>query len=133
MIITSSVASVSPSKAKYLTKLEDCKYPYNESDWNDVATLDQETYSFTKVQAELATNEWLSNFDKPPFRLATVHFALALGPLLTNRVTSSSTVLHSVVTSEYPFLAPVYFHIVDIRDLARGHIHLLEHKQAHGR
>jgi len=133
MIITSSVASISPSKAKAFTRLNDCTYPYNESDWNDMATLDKMTYHYTKVQAELATNEWLSKFDKPPFRLATVHFPLALGPLLTNRVTSSSTLLWSTITGEYPFLFPLYFNIVDIRDVARAHVHLLEHKQAHGR
>jgi len=133
MVITSSVASISPSKAKAFTRLDDCKYPYNESDWNDIATLDKMTYAFTKVQAELATNKWLSEFDKPPFRLATVHFPLAFGPLLTNRVTSSMTVLHSTITGEYPFLVPLYFNIVDVRDVARAHVHLLEHKQAHGR
>jgi len=133
MIITSSVASISPSKAKAFTRLNDCKYPYNESDWNDMATLDKMTYAYTKVQAELATNEWLSKFDKPPFRLATVHFPLALGPLLTNRVTSSSTLLWSTITGEYPFVFPLYFNIVDVRDVARAHVHLLEHKQAHGR
>jgi len=133
MIITSSVASISPSTAKAFTRLDDCKYPYNETDWNDKATLDKMTYSFTKVKAEMATNEWLSKFDKPPFRLATVHFPLALGPLLTNRVTSSSTVLQPIITGEFLFLLPFYFNIVDVRDVARAHIHLLEHNQAHGR
>jgi len=133
MIITSSVASLSPSKAKSFIRMDDCKYPYNESDWNDIATLDHMTYHFTKVQAELATNAWLLKFDKPPFRLATVHFPLALGPLQTNRVTSSSSLLHATITGEYPFLFPLYFNIVDVRDVARAHVHLLEHKQARGR
>jgi len=133
MIITSSVASISRTKAKRYTRMEDCKYPYNESDWNDISTLDVETYAFSKVQAELATNKWLSNFDTPPFRLATVHFPTAFGPQLSTRVTSSNTILLRTILGEFPFVVPIYFHLVDIRDVARAHIHLFEHNQARGR
>jgi len=133
MIITSSTASISPTKAKLFTKMEDCRFPYNDSDWNDVATLHEETYAFSKVQAELAAKEWLSKFDIPPFRLATVHFPVALGPQLSPRVTSSNMLLHSTIVGEYPFIFPVYFHVVDLRDVARAHIHLFEHNQAQGR
>jgi len=57
IIITSSVASISPSKAKDWIKLQDCKNPYNEDDHNDVSMLETDAYSFSKVQAERATNE----------------------------------------------------------------------------
>jgi len=133
MIITSSVASLAPSKAKDFIKLEDCKYPYNESDWNDLSTLEEGTYGFSKTQAELATNEWMSKFKTPPFRLATVHFPLAIGPQLSTRVTSSNVLIYSTVKRTYPFLIPLYTHLVDIRDVARGHVLLLENTKAEGR
>jgi len=133
MIITSSVASMSMSKAKMNIKLEDCRYPYNVSDWNDVSTIDRGTYSYSKVQAELATNEWMSKFETPPFRLATVHFAIAFGPQLSTRVTSSNTIIHTTLLRESPFILPFYFHVVDVRDVARAHIHLFENQKAQGR
>lgn len=133
MIITSSVVSLAPSKAKDFTKLEDCKNPYNETDWGDVCTLEEGTYGFSKVQAELATNEWMSKFNTPPFRLATVHFPVALGPQLSSRVTSSNELVYTTINGDYPFIIPLYFHIVDIRDVARAHVFLLENKKAEGR
>jgi len=133
MIITSSVATIGRSKAKEWTRLEDCSNPYNETDWNDVSTFDEDTYSFSKVQAELAMNAWISKFKKPPFRLATVHFPVALGPQLSTRVTSSNKVIYTSISGEYPFVIPLYLHLVDIRDVARAHVYLLEDKRAHGR
>jgi len=133
MIITSSVASIAPSKAKQYTRLKDCVYPYNESDWNDVSTLEVDTYYFSKVQAELATNKWMLKFSKSSFRLATVHFPVAIGPQFSTRVTSSNLIVHSTLIREYPFVLPMYFNIVDIRDVARAHVLLLEHKKAYGR
>jgi len=85
------------------------------------------------VQAELATNQWISKIGKSPFRLATVHFPVAIGPQLSTRVTSSNMLVHSTIIGEYPFILPMYFNIVDIRDVARAHVLLFEHNKAEGR
>jgi nucleoside-diphosphate-sugar epimerase len=58
---------------------------------------------------------------------------MAWGPQQTSRVTSSQNVILVVAERQWPFYAPLYFHGVDVRDVARAHVHLLEDKRAIGR
>ena len=60
-------------------------------------------------------------------------FVLHRGPQQAQRVTSSQNAILVVAKREWPFYAPLYFHGVDVRDVARAHVHLLENTRAQGR
>ena len=55
------------------------------------------------------------------------------GPQQAQRVTSSQNAILVVAKREWPFYAPLYFHGVDVRDVARAHVHLFEDTRAQGR
>ena len=134
-------------------------FRYNENDWNDIATLQYGTYAYSKVQAEKAGIEWLANQEQKPFELSTIHFPFAFGPQQSDRVTSSNQVLKTLLCNEFPVVIPLELNVIDIRklscvvrfayvslfflvpfniilvsgDVARAHIHVLEHGLASGR
>ena len=132
VVVTSSVASLSPTVSRLQTKLEHCDRAYDITDTNDYASLHVNTYSYSKTMAEKETNVWMIANDSP-FRLSTTHFAMAWGPQQTSRVTSSQNAILVVAKREWPFYAPLYFHGVDVRDVARAHVHLLMDTRASGR
>lgn len=135
VVVTASTATISPSRGKLSADgLSWQGGPSDESQWNDVATLDFGTYSFSKVTAERAALAWLAEQGASgPFRYATIHFPLGLGPQLDRRVTSSNSVVSVLLRGELPFVLPMQFNVVDIRDVARAHLHVLEHPSASGR
>ncbi len=135
VVVTASTATISPSRAKLSADgLSWQGGPSDEGQWNDVATLDFGTYSFSKVTAERAALAWLAGQGAPgPFRYATIHFPLGLGPQLDRRVTSSNSVVSVLLRGELPFVLPMQFNVVDIRDVARAHLYVLEHPSASGR
>ncbi len=120
VVVTSSVASISPTKAKMGRKLgdKDCQR-YTETDLNDVSTMHEGTYSFSKTRALLATESFLGDKDAGLFDLATIHFPWAFGPQQTTRVTSSNLILWIMAganpKSPPGFFIPWYTHVVDIR------------------
>ena len=132
VVVTSSVASLSPTLSRLSTKLEQCSRAYDVTDTNDYASLRVNTYSYSKTMAEKAMKEWMVA-NESPFRLSTTHFAMAWGPQQTSRVTSSQNVVLVVAKREWPFYAPLYFHGVDVRDVARAHVHLFMDTRASGR
>ncbi len=135
VVVTASTVTISPSRGKLSAEgLSWQGGPSDEGQWNDVATLDFGTYSFSKVTAERAALAWLAGQGAPgPFRYATIHFPLGLGPQLDRRVTSSNNVVSVLLRGELPFVLPMQFNVVDIRDVARAHLHVLEHPSASGR
>lgn len=130
VVITSSVAAVHPTAGK-IAQGTDAE-PFNEQDWNDVATLTYGTYSYSKTQAEKAAYAFVEE-NSPTFKLGTVHFPVALGPQQTNRVTSSNGFVRHILLGEIPFLMPMCLDIVDVRDVARAHVHVMETDTAEGR
>jgi len=131
VVVTSSVASLT-SRAK----IEAGKM-INENDWNDIAQLNYGNYPFSKTEAEKATLAWLENeikeHGKLPFRYSSVHFPLAIGPQQSTRVTSSNTAVKIFLSGELPVGLPLRFNTIDVRDVARAHVHVLENKKASGR
>eukprot|EP00750_Incisomonas_marina_P003568 INCI13225.1.p1 GENE.INCI13225.1~~INCI13225.1.p1 ORF type:complete len:417 (-),score=79.73 INCI13225.1:586-1836(-) len=130
VVVTSSVSAVRPTAEKIAQGTN--AQPFDESDWNDVASLTYGTYSFSKVQAEKAAYAFVEE-NAPTFKLGTVHFPVALGPQHTNRVTSSNGFVKHILLGEIPFLMPMCLDVVDVRDVARAHVHVMETDTAKGR
>ena len=125
LVATSSVASISPSKAKIAAANWEDVAPYTEDDWNDVAELDFGTYSFSKTEAEKALNKFMET-EKPGFRLATIHFPMAIGPQQTTRVTSSNQVIKHLLRGEFFLTLPSCLDVVDVRDVGKAHVDVYE-------
>ena len=76
VVVTSSVAALSPTTTRLPMKLSECDRAYDTTDTNNYAHLHLNTYSYSKTIAEKKTNEWMALHDNP-FRLTTTHFAMA--------------------------------------------------------
>jgi len=127
VVVTSSVSSIYPSKEKGKIK------KYTENDWNNVATEEYCTYAYSKVKAEEATIVWFERQKVKPFRYSSVHFPGTFGPQQNARLTSSQMVPATLLKNQFPLIAPMSLNIIDVRDVARGHVHILESESASGR
>jgi len=128
VVVTSSVASIYPTKSKIASG-----EAYGIDDWNEMATQDYCTYAYSKTQAEKATLEWLKKEKKKPFQYSSIHFPAAFGPQQNARVTSSQIMPQLVLANVYPVLMPMGVNVIDVRDVARAHVHALESEKADGR
>ncbi|GBG26543.1 3 beta-hydroxysteroid dehydrogenase type 4 [Hondaea fermentalgiana] len=131
LVVTSSVATIFPDKDR-LEKLGKDYPPATEADWNTFAQPDFGTYAYSKVMAEKSTLQWLDE-NEHDFRYASVHFPFAIGPQQAMRVTSSNLLVKVALSGELPLALPLRSSIVDVRDVARAHVHLLEQEAAKGR
>ena len=86
VVVTSSSTAVRPSKAKPPGSGK----TYDESDWNDVATVNYGPYPYSKVQAERAAYEFVETREPGFGPLKTIQFPMAIGPQQNARVTSSN-------------------------------------------
>lgn len=126
VVVTSSVSAVRPVQAKW--DAEAAGEPvskYTEEDWNDVATLDFGAYPTSKREAERAAHRFVEE-QKPGFKFGTIHFPFAFGPQQNSRVTSSNNYISHLLLGEVPFVVPLCSDIVDVRDVAGAHVHVLE-------
>jgi nucleoside-diphosphate-sugar epimerase len=125
-VVTSSVAAVMPTKKKHGTGT-----PYDESDWNDIASAQYGSYPASKVQSEKAAFKWWLD-EREPFRLSTIQFPLALGPQQNKRVTTSNQVVQKFLNGDIPIAPAMAWNIIDVRDVAAAHVHVLESPKAAG-
>lgn len=126
MVITSSVAAVGPTKKKHGTG-----QPYDESDWNDIASTHYGTYPCSKVESEKAAFQWWLD-NGSPFRLSTIQFPFAFGPQQSKRVTTSNQVVQRMMSGQMPMVPSMAYNVIDIRDVAAAHVHVLESPKAFG-
>lgn len=93
-------------------------------------------YSFSKVETERHAMEWIEK-QKRAGRLvkyASIHPPMIIGPQLNgDSLQSSSEVFEVMLNGTYPLLPPLWFPMVDVRDVAKAHILALEHPAANGR
>jgi len=130
-VLTTSVATMCPTKAKNHLKLGDT--PYNEKDWNDLAALGHLNYAYAKMQSEKAAYDWNKQHGEP-LELASVAFPYAVAPPKCMDTYSSFSLFKMVLGGEMgPFYLPVDMHVVHMRDVARAHVHVMEHSSGKGR
>ena len=121
VVVTSSASAIRPTSSKQRDGV------VNESDWNDVATLEYGTYPYSKTIAERAAWKFVEEDDEQPnskstFALRTIQFPHAFGPQQNGRVTSSNKFLSHLLHGELPILLPMCFDVIDVRDVAQGHV-----------
>jgi nucleoside-diphosphate-sugar epimerase len=131
IIQTSSVAAEFPTKAKHGKTLYDS--PHTEEDWNDVSSLGYGNYNYGKTKAEKALYEWKEANPSGP-QVASMLFAFASGPPQQKRIGSSTAAVHMALQSTMNFMyMPLNLWWVDIRDVARAHVYVMEHAEGEGR
>merc|ERR1712079_1001303 len=131
IIQTSSVAAECPTKAK--RGLNVYGPPHTEEDWNDVSSLGNGNYFYGKTKAEKALYEWKEANPSGP-QVASMLFAFASGPPNNKRVASSTAIVQMGLQSNMNFMyVPLNLWWVDIRDVARAHVYVMEHAEGEGR
>jgi len=102
---------------------------YTEDDWTDVNS-NVTSYLKSKTLAEKAA--W--NFVKQTnaFELAVVNPGLVLGPLLHNSSSASIELIRRMLTKEMPMIPKLLMPVVDIRDVALGHLKAMTMPEANG-
>ena len=146
VVLTLSVSTMSPTTAKVDQK--DCKYDVH--DVNDISAQTGDTQAIAHMHAEAAVEAWLKsqnisqqrerpstsegdNDDDVKVHVASVHFAEAWGPHQSKRATNVRQELLDAFSGELPFYYPMHYHTVDVRDVARAHVHIVESGHAQGR
>jgi len=126
VILTASMATLCGNQVEL-----DPAHVWNESDWNDSATI-ANPYSYSKTLAEkaawaLAKEEGLD--------LVTIHPGLVVGPAPMARAdVSSLSYVIDILEGKYADGAPPrYTGLVDVRDVAHAHILAMEKSNANGR
>eukprot|EP01087_Luapelamoeba_hula_P018004 TRINITY_DN5737_c1_g1_i2.p1 TRINITY_DN5737_c1_g1~~TRINITY_DN5737_c1_g1_i2.p1 ORF type:complete len:410 (+),score=72.87 TRINITY_DN5737_c1_g1_i2:69-1232(+) len=134
VVLTSSVATISnyskTNKASFNGKIP----TFTEKDDNQICSLNWHAYSYSKVRAEQAAWKYHDSLPKEEqFKLASIHPCLVLGPQQSTTVTGSNQLISLLLNGEYPLIPPLNFQSVDVRDVARAHVAVLESPDAHGR
>jgi len=128
VVVTSSIAAVTnedPTDNRV----------FDESDWNDGATLKTNPYALSKTLAERAAWDHVkSKGDDAQYDLITINPTLVLGPVLAKvHGRSSPAVLRDVLNGKFPAIPDLRFGVVDVRDVALAHVRALELEEAAGR
>lgn len=127
VVVTSSIAAV-------VDEEKPTDHIFDEDDWNDSATLQEQPYPLSKTLAERAAWDHVKGHGEAKYDLVTINPTLVLGPLLSKaHARSSPAILKDLLTGKFPAIPDFRFGIVDVRDVALAHVRALEREAAGGR
>jgi dihydroflavonol-4-reductase len=106
--------------------------PYTENDWNEVASLSNNAYSYSKVLAERAAWGFIED-EKPGFDLVVMNPTTVFGPTVVARLNQSHEFFSGMTDGSQPAIVAVDHPAVDVRDVALAHILAMEEPEASGR
>jgi nucleoside-diphosphate-sugar epimerase len=104
----------------------------SENDWSDPEWPSLSAYIVSKTRAERAAWEFLRAAGAEE-KLCSVNPGFVLGPLLDKRLGTSAEVIRLFMTGAYPAVPPVFFPVVDVRDLAAVHVRAMTSAESGGR
>lgn len=93
---------------------------YSEGDWTDPATPGLPAYPLSKVVAERAAWDFMT--DRPGTELVVLNPTWIAGPTLTDRVRSSLQLFVAMLTGAMPAVPRQRFGIADVRDVSALHL-----------
>ncbi len=123
VVLTSSFAAVSGAPQDRV---------WTEEDWNDVSTLDNAPYRYSKAMAERAAWEFVEQ-EGIGFDLVVINPTVVIGPSLVPQKNESARILISLTNGQIPAIINLSFPLVDVRDVALAHIRAMERPNASGR
>ncbi|MFB4284542.1 SDR family oxidoreductase [Nonomuraea sp. MTCD27] len=122
VVLTSSFAAVG-----YSRKPGD---EYDENDWTDPAD-DNTPYIRSKAIAERAAWDFV-DAEGGGLELAVINPSGIFGPLLGPYLSASTGLIKAMLEGAMPIVPPVYFGVVDVRDVADIHVRAMRHPAAAG-
>lgn len=130
VVLTSSVVSI---YCDSIDLKDTPKGEFDESMWNETASLKHAPYSYSKTLAE--KEAWKMSKKQERWDLVVINPAFVLGPSLTPRKDSASidfmlNFLNGAFKTGVPAL---YFGVVDVRNIAEAHILAATRPEAEGR
>ena len=130
VVLTSSVAAIYSDSKDIETRPGNI---FTEEQWNTASNLKHNAYSYSKTLAE--QKAWELVKAQKQWDLVVINPSLVLGPSLTNIVQSGSVeIIKSFLDGTYASGVPeTYFGVVDVRDVAKGHINAGFKPEAEGR
>jgi len=123
VVLTSSIAAVTGDLSK--------QSAYDEGDWTDTKAPNMTSYLKSKTMAEQAAWDFVR--ETKAFELAVVNPGLVLGPLLHNCSGASVELLRRTLNHDFPMLPKLHLSIVDVRDVALGHLRAMTLPEANGK
>ena len=130
VVLTSSVAAMLGDNID-ARELPD--HTVNETHWNHTSNLEHQPYSYSKTVAE--REAWNICEAQDRWDLVVINPAFVLGPSLSSRMDGTSMrFMRSMVNGEFRFGVPdLMMRAIDVRDVARAHVHLGLKPTARGR
>ena len=128
VVLTSSIAAISCGLLGHPGRRE---HVYTEEDWSPPEACNP--YERSKVLAEKAAWDFLKELpEKQKFEMASVHPGIVMGPALTTASGASLNILMGMLTGTIPGFPKVSTAVVDVRDVAKGHIAAMEKSSTNG-
>ena len=130
VVLTSSVSAIYGDAIEMAETEEGC---FNESHWNETSSESHLPYSYSKVLSERLA--WKIAGSQDRWDLVVLNPGLALGPALSPHATSESVrIIRDFGTGLYRLGVPNgELGIVDVRDVADGHVRAAMKAEASGR
>ena len=130
VVLTSSVAAIYGDAIDMAGTEAGC---FDESHWNETSNERHQPYSYSKTRAEQLAWEIAANQDR--WDLVVVNPGLVIGPALSAHANSESVrIMRDFGTGFYRLGAPkLEFAVVDVRDVADGHVRAAVIPEASGR
>ncbi len=130
VVLTSSVAAIHGDNADM--KKQNLSV-FNESHWNTSSSINHQPYSYSKVLAE--KKAWEIYEQQNQWELVVINPGFVMGPPLTKTSNSGSiSFLNNVLSGKYKMGAPnLQFGFVDVRDVAKAHVLVLENTNSKSR
>lgn len=105
---------------------------YDESRWNDDATVKSDPYGLAKARAERSVWSFVEAVDG--ISAVSINPVLVLGEAFTAaHVRSSLGVLRDLLVGTFPAAPKFWFNLVDARDVAEAHVRAVEDESIEGR
>jgi dihydroflavonol-4-reductase len=123
VILTSSIVAILESPHEDGT-------PMTERDWNMEASLTRSPYNYSKRLAEEAAWRFYHEHkeEENMFQLYAINPCLVIGPMLhtPTNLNESNDIILNILTGGFPFIMDFDLNFVDVRDVALGHLLLME-------
>ncbi len=105
---------------------------YDETHWNDEATVKSDPYGLAKTRAERSVWSFVEALDD--VSAVSINPVLVLGePFTAAHVRTSLGVFRDLLVGTFPAVPRFWFNLVDVRDVADAHIKALEDDTIEGR
>ena len=139
VVLTSSIASITPAgvptNCSRLTKV------FDENDWNEQSSIDENPYYYSKKLAEEAAWDFMRDLERTngtngggePMKLVVINPTLVWGPSHTKTINQSVSVVSKIALGEFPFIFNFSWCSVDVRDVAEAHVRAIEIPTVSGR